>query len=112
MCNGEFLDKSPSDALNYFDFLAENYQSWDYSDPNDCSGATQGHQGGKYVLQVQDDLALKVAQLTKQLEKLQTEKSTPVASVARSDELYCLCDTISHPPNQCLRFAVFQDLTA
>ena len=99
-------------SQNYFDFLVENYQSWDYSDPNDRSGASQGHQGGKYVLQVQDDLALKVAQLTKQLEKLQTEKSTPVASVAWSDELCCLCDIIGHAPNQYSCFAAFQDLTA
>ena len=35
MCNGTFMDKEPTEALEYFDFLAENNQSWDYSDPND-----------------------------------------------------------------------------
>ncbi|XP_024033507.1 uncharacterized protein LOC112095634 [Citrus clementina] len=29
MCNGEFRDKSPEDALDYLDYIAENAQHWD-----------------------------------------------------------------------------------
>ena len=29
MCNGEFRDKNPEDALDYLDQLAENAQYWD-----------------------------------------------------------------------------------
>ncbi|KAH9782741.1 MDIS1-interacting receptor like kinase 2 [Citrus sinensis] len=29
MCNGEFRDKSPEDALDYLDYIAENAQYWD-----------------------------------------------------------------------------------
>ena len=28
MCNGEFRDKSPEDALDYLDYIAENAQHW------------------------------------------------------------------------------------
>jgi hypothetical protein len=28
MCNGEFLNKDPNEAWEYFDHLAENAQSW------------------------------------------------------------------------------------
>ena len=114
MCNGEFLDKSPSDALNYFDFLAENHQSWDYSDPNERSYShpTHSHQGGKHVHAVQDDLSLKVDQLTKQLEKFSCEKIAPVASVAREEEICCLSQCPGHPTNQCSKLAVLHDLTS
>ena len=29
MCNGEFKDKSPEDALDYLEHIAENAQHWD-----------------------------------------------------------------------------------
>ena len=29
MCNGEFRDKSPEDALDYLDYIAKNAQRWD-----------------------------------------------------------------------------------
>ena len=37
MCNGEFLDKSPNEAWENLEKLAENNQSWDYSDPSEWS---------------------------------------------------------------------------
>ena len=31
MCNGQFMHKSPEEALDFFDELVENNQSWDFS---------------------------------------------------------------------------------
>ena len=33
MCNGEFYDKGPSEAFDFFDQLAENTKQWETSLP-------------------------------------------------------------------------------
>ena len=40
MCNGEFLNKDPDEAFDYFDLLVENAQSWDTTDTSDRSRAS------------------------------------------------------------------------
>ena len=37
MCNGEFLNKDPNEAFDYFDLLAKNAQSWDIIDTSNRS---------------------------------------------------------------------------
>ena len=63
MWNGEFLDKGPTQPLDNFDFLAENTQSWDYSDPNDRSLPSTvigPHVGGKHLLKEHDDITMRM----------------------------------------------------
>ena len=66
MCNGEFLNKDPDEAFNYFDLLAEN--TIDTSDRSRAS--TNPFGGGKYQLREDDDLSARVASLTRKLEAL------------------------------------------
>ena len=40
MCNGEFLNKDPNKAFDYFDLLVENAQSWDTTGTSDRSRAS------------------------------------------------------------------------
>jgi hypothetical protein len=35
MCNGEFMNKAPDEAWDYFDLLAENAQVWDTTERTD-----------------------------------------------------------------------------
>ena len=58
MCNGEFLNKDPDRALDCFDLLAKNAQSWDTTDTSDRSRAsTNPSGGGKYQLREDDNLS-------------------------------------------------------
>ena len=60
MCNGEFLDKEPSDALDYLDHLAENSQSWHGNNPSEGSIRSNlaNANRGKHYLSQDDDLKL------------------------------------------------------
>ena len=72
VCNGEFLNKDPNEAFDYFDLLAENAQSWDTTDTLDRSKAsTNPSRGGKYHLRKDDDLNARVASLTRKLEAME-----------------------------------------
>ena len=72
MCNGEFLNKDPDKAFDYFDLLTENAQSWDTIDTLDRSRAsTNPSGGGKYQLREDDDLSVRVASLTRKLEAME-----------------------------------------
>lgn len=66
MCNGEFMNKDPDEAFDYFDLLAENAQSWDTTDTLDRSKpSTNPSGGGKYHLREDDDLSARVAILAR-----------------------------------------------
>ena len=72
MCNGEFLNKDPDKAFNYFDLLTENAQSWDTTDTSDRSRAsTNPSRGDKYQHMEDDDLSTRVASLTRKLEAME-----------------------------------------
>ena len=62
------MRKSPEEALDFFDELAENNQSWDFSysiDRTRNEPNTSRH--GKYILREQEDLQTKYTQLDMKL---------------------------------------------
>ena len=66
MCNGEFLDKSPKEPWENLEKLAENNQSWDYSDPSERSKInTPSDSLTSFQLLEKSDLHKKVDQLTR-----------------------------------------------
>ncbi|KAG5531734.1 hypothetical protein RHGRI_026377 [Rhododendron griersonianum] len=113
MCNGEFLNKEPSDALEYFDFLAENSQSWDYSNPAERTTHVVSFDqlnAGKIVFREQEDLSQKVAHLTCKLEKLELTKAKEVAVIAKVDEMCHICDMLGHSTNECPTIPAFKEV--
>ena len=75
MCNGEFLNKDPDGALDCFDLLAKNAQSWDTTDTSNRSRAsTDPSWGGKYQLRNDDNLSARVASITRKLEAMELWK--------------------------------------
>ena len=75
MCNGEFLNKDHDETFDYFDFLAENAQSWDTTDTSNRSRAsTDPSWGGKYQLRNDDNLSARVASITRKLEAMELWK--------------------------------------
>ncbi|CAK9151637.1 unnamed protein product [Ilex paraguariensis] len=106
MCNGEFLNKDPDEALDYFDTLAQNAQSWDITDPTDVprsspqkTGQTQG--GGIYDLRDREDLFSKIAKLSRKVESLEVNKRHEVSNVSRTEEGCSICECMEHSLSDC-----------
>ncbi|KAH9801963.1 hypothetical protein KPL71_001215 [Citrus sinensis] len=70
MCNDEFRDKSPEDALDYLDYTAENAQHWDTIGSYGSSSKPQSSPSsrGMYKLREDHDLQAKFASLTRKVE--------------------------------------------
>ena len=101
MCNGEFLNKDPDEAFDYFDLLAENAQSWDTTDTLDRSRASTKPSGvGKYQLREDDDLSARVASLTRKLEVMELREVNGINTVPKIDEVCRIFDTMEHSTNE------------
>ena len=103
MCNGEFLDKSPSDSWENLEKLAENNQSWDYSDPferskiNNLSDSLTSFQSLE-----KSDLHKKVDQLIRKMDAFELSESSGIAEVATYEEQCAICDQNGHLTRNCL----------
>ncbi|KAK9178211.1 hypothetical protein WN943_027401 [Citrus x changshan-huyou] len=65
MCNGEFRNKSPKDALDYLNYIAENAQHWDTVGSYESSSKPQSSPsgGGMHNLREDHDFQAKFASL-------------------------------------------------
>ena len=74
MCNGNFLSKDPEEAMDFYEQLSENAQSWEISDPYDRSRGTYSSgptSTAKAHLGEIDELQEKLAHLTTKLDLLE-----------------------------------------
>ncbi|XP_057506563.1 uncharacterized protein LOC130789773 [Actinidia eriantha] len=113
MCNGDFLNKDPNEALDCFEQLADRYQSWDLSNSVDRSREaidTSSLGPGKYSLTEHDDLQLKIAQLTRKLESLDVKKVNEVRTQPIVEEMCVICDTNGHSTSACPTLPAVKDL--
>ena len=98
MCNGEFFDKSPDEAFQFFDTLVENTRNWEVQPllANDSRDYAQSR--GKFQLSESDDINARIAALSRKMEELETKKAKPVHEV----EVICVvCDTNGHKTEDC-----------
>lgn len=112
MCNREFLDKQPKEAGEYLDALAENNQSWNYSDPSDKTNANLGPSSSeKFNVGEHGDLSLKVAQLTRKLETMELNKDNEVAAAfGGQGGGGVICDVTRHSTSDCHTIAAFKEV--
>ena len=111
MCNGEFLNKNPDEAFDYFDLLAGNAQSWDTADTSYRSRAsTNPSRGGKYQLREDDDLSARVASLTPKLEAMELRKVNGINTVPKIDEVCRICETMEHLTKKCPTILAFNEV--
>ena len=104
-----FLNKNLDEVFDYFDFLAENAQSWDTTDTSDRSRAsTNPSRGGKYQLKEDDDLSARVASLTRKLGAMELRKVNGINTVHKIKEVYRICGTMEDPTNQCPTIPAFK----
>ncbi|XVF47618.1 hypothetical protein PTKIN_Ptkin03bG0124400 [Pterospermum kingtungense] len=111
MCNGEFLDKEPEEALEYLDHLAENSQSWHStsSSENSIRSNLANASRGKHHLSQEDDLNARVASLTRKIEAMKMKKEKEIKSV-QNDEICGICDVVGHSTNICPNIPVFKEV--
>ncbi|KAH9658293.1 hypothetical protein KPL70_023432 [Citrus sinensis] len=96
MCNGEFRDKSPDDALDYLDYIAENAQHWDIVGSYESSSKPQSSPfgGGMHNLREDHDFQVKFASLARKVKALESKKNDHVKSV---QNISCyVCDSTDH----------------
>ena len=110
MCNGEFLNKDPYEAFDYFDLLAKNAQSWDSIDTSDKSRAsTNPFGGGSTNLGKMMTLVLG-ASLTRKLEAMELRKVNGINTMPKIDEVCRICETMEHPTNECPTIPAFKEV--
>ncbi|XP_024035548.1 uncharacterized protein LOC112096355 [Citrus clementina] len=101
MCNSEFRDKNPEDALDYLDQLAENAQHWDTVGTFELKNKQQSSpsSGGIHNLREDHDLQAKFPSLVRKVEALEHKKSDQVKSV---QEIACnICNSNDHFTQEC-----------
>ncbi|XP_035546619.1 uncharacterized protein LOC118348654 [Juglans regia] len=111
MCNGEFFNKEPEEAFEYFDYLSENAQSWDTADSinrHETSRHVGG--GGKYTLRDEDDLPARLALISKKLETIELKKVNEVQVVPRVAEKCGICEDQGHSTNECPTIPAFKEV--
>ena len=81
MYNGEFRDKSPEDALDYLEHIAENAQHWDTIGAYESPVKPQPSGRGMINLKEDHDLSAKYASLARKIEALEIKKSEHVKTI-------------------------------
>ncbi|XP_058217607.1 uncharacterized protein LOC131328718 [Rhododendron vialii] len=111
MCVGGVMAKTPDAAWDYFEELSEKTQNWDCSDPSEKNMVNSvPSNSGKFQLNEQNELAHKVAQLSRQIETLQLNKVAGMASVAKAEEICVLCEIAGHATGDCQMLPAVKDI--
>ncbi|WJZ95065.1 hypothetical protein VitviT2T_013860 [Vitis vinifera] len=71
MCGGDFMSKSPDEALDFLNYVAEKSRSWDEPYGKDSSKAKpqNNSKGGMYTLNEDVDVQAKMSTLSRRLEE-------------------------------------------
>ncbi|XP_042958406.1 uncharacterized protein LOC122294001 [Carya illinoinensis] len=109
MCNGEFFDKEPEEAFEYFDYLAENAQSWDTTDVHDRSRQVESSHG-KYIVNEDDDLRAKLTLLSRKAEAMELKKVNEVHVIPKFSEKCGICEDHEHSTNECPTIPAFKEV--
>ncbi|XP_058216884.1 uncharacterized protein LOC131327767 [Rhododendron vialii] len=105
------MAKTPDAAWDYFKELSEKTQNWDCSDPSEKNVVNPvPSNSGKFQLNEQNELAHKVAQLSRQIETLQLNKVAGMASVAKAEEICVLCEIAGHATGDCQMLLAVKDI--
>ncbi|XP_024027996.1 uncharacterized protein LOC112093551 [Morus notabilis] len=101
MCNGDFLQKDPDEAIEYLNELAEKAHTW--TGPSATESTSRSRPAGIYQLRKEDSLKAQVEALTKQIEALKSKDSKGPNMVARTEahELCLVCGGMGHLAQDC-----------
>ena len=110
MCNGEFMNKEPEEAWDYFNMLAENAQTWDTSDKVENPKTTSTTKEGIYLLKEDQDVNAKIANLTRKVEAMKLSRAN-VGRVPIIDKSICeICESNAHLTKECPTILTFKEV--
>jgi hypothetical protein len=109
MCNGEFMSKSPDDAWDYFDLLAENAQVWETTNTIEREKPGPSSKGGLYHLKEENDVNSRIAKLTRKVEAIELGKTESKAPTYFENSCG-ICETNSHLTKDCPTIPAFQEV--
>ena len=96
------MKKILEEALNFFDELAKNNQSWNFSYSVDRTrNKLNTPEHGKYTLREQDYLQTKYAQLSRKLESLEIKKIHVVSTPSSNEETCVIYERPGHSTDGC-----------
>ena len=111
MCAGEFYEKSAREAVQLFDTIEENARTWETNTSLDTAKVHSTPTGGGIRhLRENDDLQVKITNLTRKLEAIELKKVNEVIVVPqapsvrmgpRVEEPCIICDDPTHSTINC-----------
>ncbi len=108
MCNGEFMSKEPNEAWDYFDLLAENAQAWDTTDKNEKSKIAPNAKGGIYLIKDDNDVNVKIANLTRKVEAMELSKANIGKAQTIVESICGICESNAHMTEDCPTIPAFK----
>nr|CAN64804.1 hypothetical protein VITISV_012466 [Vitis vinifera] len=101
ICGGDFMSKSPDEAFEFLNYVAEISRSWDEPHERDLhrSKSQSNSKGGMYMLNENVDLQAKMIVLTKRLEELEAKGFHEVNAIYDNPiymEQCSSCQSIEH----------------
>jgi hypothetical protein len=110
MCNGEFMNKAPDEAWDYFDLLAENAQVWDTTEKIDKAKPEPSSRGGLYHIKADEDMSARIATLTRKVEAIELSKVV-VTKSPKPIEISCeICEATVHLTKDCPTIPAFKEV--
>ena len=105
MCNGEFLQKDPDEAIEYLNDLAEKAHTWTGPNAIDSTDRTRStpSSGGIHHFREDDSLKAQVELLTREIGALKAKDSKSMHAVAQFEpqEVCFVCKGIDHLAQEC-----------
>ena len=111
MCNEQFMRKNPEVAFDFFDELAENNQSWDFSYSVDRSRHNISQHTSrqmKNTLREDDNMQAKYAQLARKLEALELKIVNEISTSSSSEEICVIYDRQGYSAATCPTLPAFK----
>ena len=114
MCNGEFLNKDPNEAWQYFDQLVENAQSWDTSVIYENSSYTNYSTtagGSRYHLKEGYDMNARIASLARKVEAMESMELKMFNEIkfVQKEEVCSICEIMGHATHEYPTIPAFKE---
>ena len=110
MGNGEFMNKSPDEACDYFDLFAGNAQVWETTNASERWKLGPSSKGGLYHLKEEDDVNARIASLTGKVEAIELGKTSEVKKLGPIKCSCGICETNTHLTKDCPTIHAFQNV--
>ncbi|XP_065632127.1 uncharacterized protein LOC136061279 [Quercus suber] len=110
MYNGEFMNKSPDEAWDYFDLLVDDALVLETTNTSERAKLGPSSKGGLYHLKEEDDVNARIVRLTKKVEAIELGKTSEVKKLGPIESSCGMCETNTHLSKDCPTIPAFQDV--